>query len=217
MRHIKLDLNNEAQIEKASKIAAEVLKGGGVIVYPTETLYGIGANVLDENAIIKVYKIKKQDRNKPISVIARDIKMARKIACIDFKTEKTLNKTWPGPITAVLRKKDIVPYTLTGNGETIAVRISNGEFASALMEKLDFPITATSANISGEKDLLKPSEIMEKFAKNEIAPDLFIDSGEIKNPMSSTIVDLTAGAPKILRAGIMGKEKIKEFFGKFVE
>ncbi|MCK4592131.1 threonylcarbamoyl-AMP synthase [Candidatus Parcubacteria bacterium] len=216
MKQIKLDLNNKNQIEKVLNAVAGILRSGGVIIYPTDTLYGFGANAFDENAILKVQKIKKQDRNKPISVIVKDIKMARKIACIDSKVEKILERIWPGPITVVLRKKDIIPYVLTGNGETIAIRIPDNEFISALMKKIDFPITATSANISGEKNLLKPSEIVEKFKNGKPNPDLFINAGNIKNPIASTIIDLTTPAPKIIRTGIVGKDKIKEFFGKFI-
>ena len=216
MKQIKLDLNNKNQIEKVSNDAARVLQSRGVIIYPTDTLYGFGVNAFNENAIIKVFKIKKQDRNKPISVIVKDIKIARRIACIDSKVEKILKRIWPGPITAVLRKKDVIPYVLTGNSETVAIRIPDNSFISALMKKIDFPITATSANISGEKNLLKSAEIVEKFKNSGISPDLFINAGNIKNPTASTIIDLTATTPKILRIGVVGKDKMQEFFEKFV-
>ena len=212
MKQIKLDLNNT---EEALNNAVKILQDGGVIIYPTDTLYGLGANALNEDAVLKIQKIKKQDKNKPISVIVKDLKTARKIACVDSKVEKTLNRIWPGPITVVLRKKDIVSDILTGNGETVAIRIPNNKFISELMKKIDFPITATSANISGENNLLKSKEIINKFKKAKFAPDLFIDAGDIKNPTASTIVDLTTGIPKILRVGIVGKEEMFEFFNKF--
>jgi L-threonylcarbamoyladenylate synthase len=213
MKQIKLNLNNN--IEEVLNKSAEILKNGKVIVYPTDTLYGLGANALNEDAVLKIYRIKKQDRNKPISVIVKDIKMARRIACIDSKVGKILERIWPGPITVVLRKKDIVPYILTGNSETVAIRIPDNEFISALMEKIDFPITATSANISGENNLLKSKEIIDKFKKAKFAPDLFIDAGDLKNPTASTIIDLTTPVPKIIRVGIVGKKEIKKFFEKF--
>ncbi len=215
MKQIKLNLNNQSQINKTAEIAAGVLRNGGVVVYPTDTLYGLGANAFNEDAIVKVQKIKKQDRNKPISVVVKDIKTARRIACIDSKVEKILSRIWPGPITVVLRKKDIIPYVLTGAGETVAVRISDNKFISALLSKIDFPVTATSANISGEKNLLNSEEIVEKLGKEKICPDLFINTGEIKNSIASTIIDLTAPTPKIIRMGIAGKDKLREFFGKF--
>ncbi len=215
MKQIKLNLNNQTQINKTAEIAAGVLKNGGVVVYPTDTLYGLGADAFNENAIVKVQKIKKQDRSKPISVVVKDIKVARRIACIDSKVEKILSRIWPGSITVILRKKDIIPYILTGAGETVAVRISDNKFVSALLSKIDFPVTATSANISGKKNLLKPEEIVEKLGKEKICPDLFINTGDIQNPVASTIIDLTMPIPKIIRMGIAGKDKIREFFGKF--
>ena len=215
MKQIRLDLDNENQIEKISKTASGILKSGGVVIYPTDTLYGIGANAFDDDVVAKIYKIKKQDRNKPISVIVKDLKMARKIACIDLRVEKILSNIWTGPITVVLRKKDIISDILTGNSETVALRIPDNKFISALMKKIDFPITATSANVSGEINLLKSKEIIDKFKKTKFAPDLFIDAGDIKNPTASTIIDLTTGIPKILRVGIVGRDKIKKFFEKF--
>lgn len=216
MKQIKLDLSNRKQMEKVANISAEILEAGGTIVYPTDTLYGLGANSFNKDAVLKVFKIKKQNRNKPISVIVKDMEMAKKIACIDSKVEKFLNRIWPGPITVILKKKDIIPYILTGNGETIGIRIPKSDFISKLAESLDFPITATSANISGENNLLDSNEIIEKFSNCEFSPDLFIDYGEIKNFTASTIVDLSSGTPKILREGIVGKRKIQEVFREFI-
>lgn len=213
MKQIKLDPDN---IEKTSNDTAKILKSGGAVIYPTDTLYGLGVNALNENAVIKVQKIKRQDKNKPISVVVKDMKMAKKIACIDSKVEKILGKVWPGSITIVLRKKDIVPYTLTGGEETIAIRISDNKFISTLMEKIDFPITTTSANISGEKNLLESAEIINKFKNSIPYLDLFVDAGDIKNPTASTIVDLTTTVPKIIRMGIVGKDKMQKFFEKFI-
>lgn len=215
MRQIKLDINNKNQIEKISEIVAEILKSGGVVIYPTDTLYGLGANAFDEDAILKIYKIKKRDKNKPLPIIVKDLKMVRRITCVDSKVERILNKIWPGPITVVLRKKDIIPYILTGNNETVAIRIPDNEFISVLMNKLDFPIIATSANISGENNLLKSNEIIKKFKSGEVKPDLFVNSGEIKNLKPSTIIDLSTGIPKILRIGIVGKEEMQNFFDEF--
>ncbi len=215
MKQIKLCLNNKVKIKKTLTAAVAVLKRGGVIVYPTDTLYGLGANAFNENAIIKVCEIKKRRRDKPISVIVRDIKMARKIACIDSRVEKMLNKIWPGPITVVLRKKDVIPYALTGGGETVALRIPKSKFILALMEKIDFPITATSANISEERNLLEPEEIVEELGKGRMTPELFINSGKVKKPEPSTIIDLTTPEPRVIRIGVVGKEKMKELFEKF--
>lgn len=213
MKRIKLDLENEDETEKVLKTVRHLLESGSTIIYPTDTLYGFGVNAFDENAIKNIYRTKKQKNDKPISVLVKDIKTARKIACIDSKVEKILNNIWPGPITVVLRKKDIISYSLTGNKETIAIRIANNKFISMLMKEIDFPITTTSVNISGEKNLLTSTEIIEKFKNERIA--LFLDAGNIKNSTASTIVDLTTTIPKILRIGIIGKNKMQDFFKKF--
>jgi len=216
MELLSLDLNNKEKYDDLISKAALSLKSGKVLVYPTDTLYGLGANALDPKAILKVFRIKRQDRSKPISVIVRDIPMAKKIACIDSRVEKILKRIWPGPITIILRKKDIVPNILTANSETIGVRIPSFGFINDLMRSIDFPITATSANISGEKDLLFPKDILSKFSESKNSPDIFIDAGKIKNPEPSTIIDLTTQAPKIVRIGVVGKEKMLDIFKKFI-
>jgi len=216
MEHIILDSGSkEVYTGQLNKIAS-LLKNGKVMIYPTDTLYGLGANALDIIAISRIFGIKKQDKNKPISVIVKNIAMAKKIACIDSRVEKILKNVWPGPITIILRKKDITPYELTANTETVGIRIPSCKFIKDLMESIDFPITATSANISGEKDLLSPREILQTFSNCRCSPDIFIDSGKIKNPEPSTIIDLTTNIPKIVRIGVVGKDKMLEIFKKFI-
>jgi L-threonylcarbamoyladenylate synthase len=216
MKELKLNYENNIEADRIIKSAANALRSGGVIIYPTDTLYGLGANAFNESAISRVFKIKKQNRNKPISVIVKDIRMARKIACIDSKVEEILSRIWPGPITVVLRKKDIIPYLLTGNSETVALRIPKNDFVVSLMDYLDFPITATSANISGEKDLLSPESIIDKFSASDHSPDLFINNGEINNPKPSTILDLTTNKPRIIRLGIVGIDDMQKIFSQFI-
>src|SRR5680860_91017 len=206
MKQIKLDLDNIKIVEKVADVAAEVLQSGGVLIYPTDTIYGIGGNAFDEVVIDKIMNIKNREREKPLLVFVKDIKAARRIACIDSVVEKILNNIWPGPITVVLRKKDILPDSLTGNGETIAVRIPDDEFVAKLLEKVDFPIIATSANISGENNLFEAEDIIEKFSGRKVQPDLFVNAGKIENKQASTIIDLTTPAPRIIRMGIVGKE-----------
>ncbi|MCK5332417.1 threonylcarbamoyl-AMP synthase [Candidatus Parcubacteria bacterium] len=212
MKKINLDIND---IEKVTSTASEVLKSGGVIIFPTDTIYGMGANAFDEETIEKVKKIKDRENEKPLSIFVKDIRSARRIACIDLNIEKILDNIWPGPITVVLRKKDIVPYSLTGNGETVAIRIPQNDFVLKLLKKVDFPIIATSANISGEKNLFSADEIMQEFSKSKPNPDLFVSSGDIQDIQASTIVDLTTTIPKIIRMGIVGKENMQNFFNKF--
>lgn len=165
--------------------AAEIIKKGGVVIYPTDTVYGLGANALDEKAIKKIFEIKGRDFKKPISVIVKDLEMAKKVANFSKDTEKILKKILPGPITVILYKKKILPDILTGGSNKVGLRIPDCKFTKALMEKLDFPITTTSANISG-----KPA-----FAKASAGKP-------------STVIDLTGLKPKILRAGPITKKEL---------
>lgn len=178
MEIIKVNPNNLSN--KIIEKVVETLKKGGVIAYPTDTVYGLGANALDEKAVRKVFEIKKRDFRKPISIIVRDLEMAKKVASFGNDTEKILKKILPGPVTVVLYKKKILPDILTGGSKKVGLRIPDCEFTRTLMEKLDFPITTTSANISGEPIEGKPS----------------------------TVIDLTGKEPKILRAGPVSKEEL---------
>jgi L-threonylcarbamoyladenylate synthase len=179
-----LKINSDNPGEKVIKKAVEELKNGKVIIYPTDTVYGLGANALDEKAVRKVFEIKKRDFKKPISIIVRDLEMAKKVASFDKDTEKILKKIFPGPVTAILYKKKILPDILTGGSNKVGIRIPDCKFTQALMQELDFPITTTSANISGEP---------------------------IKG-QASTVIDLTEKEPRILRAGPVTKNELKEIF-----
>jgi L-threonylcarbamoyladenylate synthase len=215
MKVLKLGESLKKDSEVLDK-ASRILKNGGVILYPTETLYGLGANALDEVAVSKIFKIKKRDINKPLSVLVRDMQMAKKIACIDSKAELILNKIWPGPVTIVLRKKDLLPYVVTAGGETVAVRISSNLFVQSLMSRLDFPIISTSANFSGEDNLISSQEIGSIFSHSEYSPDIFIDAGDLNSDKPSAIIDLTdIKNPRIVRMGFMTGEDFNDFLKNF--
>lgn len=217
MKEIQLDSNSPATIEAALVESRQTLAGGGVIVFPTDTIYGLGANALDEEAVFKVYKIKERSINKPLSILVRDIAMAKKIACVDSRVEKILERLWPDSVTVILRKKDILPYALTGGEETVAMRISANTFVTSLFADIDFPITATSANIAGEPDLLTADAVREKFSGRQNSPDFFINSGDLENHLPSTIVDLTdVNNPRLVRMGMVSKDKLSMFFKKFL-
>lgn len=218
MKEIILDADSPQTSEEALEESQHVLRSGGVIVFPTDTIYGLGANALDEEAILRIYKIKNRSVDKPISVLVRDIQMAKKVACIDSRAEEILGKIWPDSITVILRKKEAVPYTLTAGEENVAVRISNNPFIKGLFGKIDFPITATSANISGEENLLLADKIREKFSHKDHVPDLFINIGDLDNRLPSTIINLTdINNPRLVRMGMVSKEKLGAFFKNFIK
>jgi L-threonylcarbamoyladenylate synthase len=175
------DLDN-----KIIQIAAGVIQRGGSIVYPTDTVYGLGVSALREYSIDRLFKIKKRPETKPIPVMIRDIKMAKELA--------------------------YVPDVLTANKKTIGLRIPDCLFTRALMEKLAEPITATSANFSGQEPLSLSREIIKIFKKAYPRPDLILDAGDLVNRQPSTVLDLTGSQPKILRVGPATKKELMDIF-----
>lgn len=206
MKIISLDISDENILNEI----VNTLKQGKVIVYPTDTLYGLGVNALDKAAVDKLFRVKKRPRVKPVSIIIKDIKMARRFAYIDARAEKILNALWPGPITVVLSRKDTLPSIVSGGKNTIGMRIPNSEFTKSLMNQADFPVTSTSVNVSGKELLRKTCEITKVFESEKYQPDLIIDAGVLPEVEASTIIDLTTSKPKILRVGpVKPKELLK--------
>jgi len=190
------------------EIAAGVIKRGGSIVYPTDTVYGLGVNALKPHNIDRLFKIKKRPETKPVPIMVRDIKMAKQLAFIDKKTEKALEQVWPGQVTVILRKRSIIPDILTANKDTVGLRIPSSQFTQLLMENLDEPITITSANFSGESPLISSYEVVKVFNKAYPRPDLILDAGDLPPSPPSTVLDLTSSQPKITRVGPITKKDL---------
>lgn len=206
----------EKEREKIITAASGVLKKGGVIIYPTETLYGLGVNALEKEAVMKVFALKGRREEKPLSLVVRDVVMARKFVCIDSKAEQILARVWPGPVTVVLRKKDALPYEVTGGGETAALRVSSHPLVTALFEKINFPLIATSANRAGEPNLLHTETLRAVFKDQASPPELMIEAGDVQMDRPSTIVDLTdIQNPRILRMGVMSPQAFNDFTNLF--
>ncbi len=202
-----LDFKSEKEYEKL-KIPAKIIKNGGIVVFPTETVYGIGTNGLDEKAIKRLYEIKKRPFNKPISLLVSDIKMveelAKEITDIEYKI---MEKFFPGPLTIILKKKDIVPDILTSNGDTVGIRIPEGKIARKLIEYAKTPIATPSANITGKNAGVNIDNIKRDFG-DEI--DFYIDEGDSKLGKSSTIVKIENKKINILREGTITKKQIED-------
>jgi len=168
----------------------ETLQKGGVVVCPTDTVYGFLADAGNKKVVEKIYKIKKRPRSKLLPVFVKDIKMAKSLAIIGEKQEKILNKKWPGKYTFVFNAKR--------KSGTVAIRIPKYKFLNDLLKKVNKPLVQTSVNISDEKPLSDIKEIIKVFAdENKI--DLIIDSGNLPKSKPSAIIDLTKQKIKILR------------------
>jgi len=180
--------------------AAEVMRNGGIIIYPTETLYGLGADPLDFEAINRLYEIKGRERDKPIPFLIKDQEMlATLVADIPPIGRQLMEQYWPGPLTLIFRAKEGLPPPLRGKEGTIGVRISAHPVARLIVEAMDAPLTSTSANPAGEGDLSDPRSIAEALGDQV---DLIIDGGEVAG-YGSTVVDLTVDPPRVVRPGMI--------------
>jgi L-threonylcarbamoyladenylate synthase len=185
---------------------ANGLKAGKLVVYPTETLYGLGANPFDEAAVKRVYMVKKRPFDMPLSIAVRDLPMLEELAVLDDNTRRLVTKFTPGPITILVTKKRNVPDILTSASMEIGVRIPNHPFALRLIEKCG-PIVSTSANLHS-----KPNPTNADTAVQDIGPmiDVCVDCGPCRVGKPSTIVQLSEGGVEIIRHGAIPKEDIEE-------
>ncbi|MFQ6049854.1 MAG: L-threonylcarbamoyladenylate synthase [Candidatus Paceibacterales bacterium] len=236
MEKIKVSSKN---LKKTLKQATKVIKEGGVVVCPTDTVYGLLANTKDEKAVKKVLKIKKRRLKKSLPVFVKDLKMAKSLAYINKTQEKFLKEVWftrlnfrdspkgqqkltkiklkiwagKGKVTAVLKAKPKkFPKGILSKDKKIGLRIPNYKFLNILLEKLNRPLTGTSANISGKPASTKIKEVLEQFKNQKYQPDLILDAGDLKPSLPSTVINLTT--LKILREGSFPKRKILEILDK---
>ena len=158
-----MNLNNNRSY-KDIEIPSSIIKNGGIVVFPTETVYGIGTNGLDKEAVERLYKIKERPLNKPISLLVSDFEMIEKVAKNISEIEyKIMKKFFPGPLTIILNKKDIVPDIVTSGGNTVGIRIPKEEITRKLIEYAGVPIAAPSANISGKPSGIDLQEIIKEY------------------------------------------------------
>ena len=179
------------------------LNNGQVIVYPTDTLYGLGADIYNDDAVKKIFLIKKRSFDQPLSVAVSNINDIEEIAFVDDKIRCVAEKFLPGKITLVLKKKNVVSDIITAGSPYVAVRIPDNAVALRILSVFG-PLTCTSANIHGMPTPNKINEIQMQF-KDEI--NIYIDAGELK-VKPSTIIDLSGEEPKVLRQGAVPAEEI---------
>lgn len=203
----------EKNIDKEKiKFAADVLRKGGLVVFPTETVYGLGANSFDSRAVKKIFKVKNRPSDNPLIVhIAnkRDIyKLSKEVS---KEAVKLMDKCWPGPLTIILKKSEIVPYETCGGRETIAIRMPSNKIALELIKSAKIPIAAPSANLSGKPSPTSKEHVIEDlYGKVEV----IIDGGETEIGLESTIVDFTVAPPVLLRPGKISLENLRNVLGK---
>jgi L-threonylcarbamoyladenylate synthase len=195
---LKLDCDDEG-IKKTSQI----IENGGIVVFPTDTVYGIGCNPYNENSVKKIYEIKSRTELKSLPVLAYSLDVVKEITIIDKFTEKIIEKYWPGPLTLILELTDQKLKKSLNLGNKIAVRIPDSKCTLKLLEKCKL-LVGTSANISGNSSYTNPDECI-KNIKNY---DMFLNGGIITSKGESTIIEIENEEIKIIREGALKIEDI---------
>ncbi|HSE83776.1 MAG TPA: L-threonylcarbamoyladenylate synthase [Thermodesulfobacteriota bacterium] len=193
---------------ESPQIASSILDKGGIIVYPTETLYGMGAIATNDESVKKIFEVKGRPHGKPIPILVRDRDMLAEFAEITEQAFVLIDKFLPGPLTLVLKEKKKLPALITAGTGKVAVRISRHPFVRQIFDLISEPLTSTSANISAGESLFSFDEIYKVF-KDKV--DLVIDSGNLPPSKGSTVVDLTVEPPAVVREGDISKEELKEY------
>ena len=205
--------NSRAKEARAEAVSVSIaaLKRGEVIVFPTETLYGLGADALDAAAVEKVFQLKDRDADSPIPVLVADREMlSRLVAEVPPLAETLIACFWPGPLTIVLPARSAIPRPLVNAKGGVGVRLSSQSIAAELIEALGHPLTATSANPSGKAPARTLKEAKKYFAGRL---DIFIDGGELTSRTGSTVVEIIGESLRIIRVGDISKPELEAALG----
>lgn len=189
-------------------LAAEMIRAGDLVSFPTETVYGLGADGLNKSAREKIYLAKGRPSEKPLTLHVATLEQVESVAKISVTAEKLFKKFFPGPLTIILPKNKNLPDFVTNGLESVGIRFPDNEIALKLIKFSDCPIAAPSANLSGETPPKNSQEVLKNLGGKI---KIILDGGECKFGISSTIIDLTFDTPKILREGAISASTIKNF------
>jgi len=184
---------------------SQIIKNGGVIVFPTQYLYGLGADALNAKAVNRVFEIKHRSYLKPLLILIPHRKdLTKLVQHVSLAAENIMNCFWPGAVTLIFKAKDTLPTNLTAGTGKVGIRMPQHPVALALSKAVGVPLTATSANIAGDSGCSTVSDIDPRISEKV---DLILDAGPLKGGIGSTVVDVTVDPPKILREGaILAKD-----------
>jgi len=201
-----LATDTKARFEAAVEAVVATLTGGGVVALPTETVYGLAANAFDASAVARVCEIKGRPTTNPVIVHVADIAMARR-CCSDWAevADQLAKAFWPGPLTLVLPKSELIPDVVTAGGETVGVRWSSHPFIQAVIRRCGFPLAAPSANRSMSISPTNVSHVRQSLG-NRVS--LIVDGGQAQVGVESTVLDLTVDPVRVLRPGMVHKESL---------
>lgn len=207
-----IDVSSDRIQKDTIKHIAKTIQDGGTVAFPTETVYGLGANALDTKAIQKIFEAKGRPSDNPLIVHIAEITQVETLAKdIPVMAYRCMERFWPGPLTLVLKKRDAVPQMVTGGLDTIAIRIPNHPLALAILKESKVPVAAPSANLSG-----KPSPTIAQHVIEDLngRVDVIIRGGEAKVGLESTVLDMTCDPPMMLRPGGVLPEQLVEVCGQ---
>ena len=199
------DIQNAA----AAKAAAELLRKGRIVAFPTDTVYGLGAVFNNAQAVRGIFEAKGRPENKPLSILVSDIKQLDMLAA-DIAPEAyiLMKRFWPGALTLIFRKNDLagIPEEVTAGGDTIGVRMPALKFARDLIDMTGMPLAAPSANLSGKRSSVSGQDVIEDLNGRV---DMIIDGGACRLGLSSTVIDMSEGSIKLLRQGSISMDMIE--------
>ena len=204
---IKIDFNDETVFRTQIVKIKRVLNLGGVMAFPTDTFYGLGANPFHKKAVSRIFEIKQRPEDKPLLVLIDSIPQINSLAQeINPTAEILMEKLWPGPLTIVFPAHPHLNSLLTGHTEKIGIRQPAEDSVRKLLKGIGFPVTATSANISGSANAVTAEEVEETLGSQI---DLIVDGGPAPGKKESTVLDVTLSPPLIVREGALSKAEIE--------
>src|SRR5262250_1764648 len=209
-----IKINSDTPEPSLIRYAAEQIRAGQILGMPTDTFYGLAADPLNLRAVERVYEIKSRSRHKPLSLLIQDVEQAESLAKpLPQEFYALAKKFWPGPLTIIVKAASRLPLKVTANTGNVALRVPNAQIPLAVLEAAQIPITATSANLSGETECTSAEAVREQLG---VRIPIIVDGGDSPREIASTIVDLTDEEArwKILREGAISAQEISEFFAK---
>ena len=192
--------------KEAYRQAAEILKSGGLVAFPTETVYGLGANALDAQAVLSIFAAKERPADNPLIVHVHDRDQLPAFCTVSAPAERLMDAFWPGPLTMLFEKKESIPPEVTAGLPTVAVRMPSHPVAYAMLKECGLPVAAPSANRSGRPSPTSAKHVMEDM-QGRIP--LILDGGSCDVGLESTVLDLCHGQPTILRPGGITREMLE--------
>ena len=205
-----IPINPGEDLQKAVNKAGKELLSGGLVAYPTESFYGLGADINLDSALRKLFQVKKRADGHPVLILVPDKESTEPyVSRISPVAERLMNAFWPGGLTIVFRAASLVSPLLTAGTDKIGIRLSSHPVATALSQAIGSPITGTSANISGGPPCRTAKGVIQSLGSGV---DLVLDGGKTPGEKASTILDVTREPPRILREGMISRKQLESFF-----